>query len=354
MANASNIEAQQIVETVQHNCHISDALHARNYSLCIYLLKMREFYRWEQGFAFGERLPKGPLGEWLTAREHLWSELEEKEYSPLQVAEQSHPPFDSPAINEKLSRFGLVYSGGYCGTKPHFFLAELERRVSHEGSHIYIAGKELAREITAPPALSLGNTIFLRRESLRRMIWEKLEEWGWQDPERAIARASRHYPFDSDLDASLDAMTSDEIDTLLEHELGEVQIGRELGPVWEAMLATLPRSRAEYQLRAIRDHLVDCRRTLPWLLEQGRDAALHFYMANFTTMRKEIFPALVTAYDKWLEGDRGKALRETAKRGAEHWQAQAEKALSIHRVHEGEDGKGLMKALAVLDEDIRF
>ncbi len=75
-------------------------------------------------------------------------------------------------------------------------------------------------------------------------------------------------------------MTSDELDTLLEHELGEVMIGRELGSEWELMLATLPRSRAEYQLRAIRDHLVDCRRTLPWLLAEGRDAALHFYMAN--------------------------------------------------------------------------
>ena len=354
MANASNIETLRLVETVQHNCHISDALHARNYSLCIYLLKMREFYRWEQGFAFGERLAKGPLGEWLIAREHLWSALEEEDYSPLQLAEQSHPPFDSQAMNDRLEPLGLVYSGGYCGAKPHFFLAELERSIEQEGTRIYVAGKELAREITAPPALSLANTIFLRRESLRRMIWEKLEEWGWQDPNRAIARASRYYPFKEDLDRALDAITSDEIDTLLEHELGEVQIGRELGPEWEAMLATLPRSRAEYQLRAIRDHLVDCRRTLPWLLEQGRDAALHFYMANFTTMRKEIFPALPRAYQAWLDGDNGILLRETVKRGAEHWQAQAEKALSIYREHEGEDSKALMRALAVLDENVKF
>lgn len=354
MANASYIERQQLVQTVQHNCHISDALHARNYSLCIYLLKMREFYRWERGFAFGESLAKGPLGEWLSAREKLWAELEEKEYRPLQLADQNRQPFDSPAINEQLEPLGLVYSGGYCGAKPHFFLAELERAIEQEGTRIYIAGKELAREITAPPALSLANTIFLRRESLRRMIWEKLEEWGWQEQARAIARASSHYPFSTDLETALDAMTGAEIDTLLEHELGEVMLGRELGPKWESMLAILPRSRAEYLLRAIRDHLVDCRRTLPWLLQEGRDAALHFYMANFTTMRKEIFPALRTAYEKWLQGDGGKALRETVKHGAEHWQAQAEKALAIYNSHEGEDGKALMEALAVLDESVRF
>lgn len=353
MANASNIQVQQLVDTVQHNCHISDALHARNYSLCVYLLKMREFYRWEQGFAFGENLARGPLGEWLSAREHLWIELEEKEYSPLKLASAQYQPFDSQAINDSLAPMGLIYSGGYCGAKPHFFLAMLERSIEEEGTRIYIAGKELAREITAPPAMSVSNTIFLRRESLRRMIWEKLEEWGWQDMGRAIARASRHYPFKEDLDTALDAMTSDEIDTLLEHELGEVMLGRELGPEWEVMLVTLPRSRAEYQLRAIRDHLVDCRRTLPWLLEQGRDAALHFYMANFTSMRKEIFPSLVSAYEKWLQGDGGKTLLETIKYGAEHWQAQAQKALAIYR-QLGEDGKALMKALAVLDEDIKL
>jgi hypothetical protein len=352
MANTSKATAQQLTERVQHNCHISDALYARNYSLCIYLLKMREFYRWEKGFAYRDPLPKAPLGEWLTNREQLWESIEEENYHPIAIASQQFEPFESSAINEQLADAGLVYSGGYCGQKPHFFLAELEKRVDEEGATVYIAGRELAREITAPPALSLGDTIFLRRESLSRMIWEKLEEWGWQDPQRAIARASGYYGFDRDFDLALEGMTGDELDTLLEHELGEVMIGRELGPEWEVMLAALPRSRAEYQLRAIRDHLVDCRRTLPWLLEQGRDAALHFYMANFTTMRKEIFPALAKAYQAWLDGDNGKLLKETVKRGAEHWQKQADKALAIYRNREGDDSKALMQALAQLDEGI--
>lgn len=335
---------ESLIEQVQHNCHISDALYARNYSLCIYLLKMREFYRWEQGYAFGESLPKGPLGEWLTARERLWESLEEDDYRQIRIAGDEHRPFDNAAINQKLEGQGLVYSGGICGAKPHFFLAELERSEQREGSRIFIAGRELAREITAPAALSLDNVIYLRRESLRRMIWEKLEEWGWQDRGRAIARAASHYDFKHDLHGALDAMTSDEMGTILEHELGEIMIGRELGPDWEAMLAALPRSRAEYQLRAIRDHLVDCRRTLPWLLEEGRDAALHFFMANFTTMRKEIFPALDTAYKAWLAGDDGKALRETIRRGTDHWRQQAQKALAIYRRH-GDDAKALRLSL---------
>ena len=42
------MDIKQLSDTVQLNCHISDARHAGNYTLCIYLLKMREFYRWEK------------------------------------------------------------------------------------------------------------------------------------------------------------------------------------------------------------------------------------------------------------------------------------------------------------------
>ena len=110
------------------------------------------------------------------------------------------------------------------------------------------------------------------------------------------------------------------------------------------MLAALPRSKAEFQLRAIRDHLVDCRFTLPWLLEQQRDAALHFYFANFTSMRKAIFPALSMAYQKWLDGDKGRALREAVKKGGEQWQEDVSAALTIYR-SVGDESKELMKRL---------
>ncbi len=346
----SPMQHADISAQVQHNCHLSDATYARDYSLCIYLLKMREFYRWEQGFGFRDPLPKEPLGEWLSAREALWQNLEGETFRPMKLGQEAVAPFDSETINEQLGELGLVYSGGYCGSKPHFFLAELEHREESQGSTIYLAGRELARELTAPPAFSLGNTIFLRRESLRRMIWEKLEEWGWQDPQRAIARAAGFYDFDNHFDSALEAMTNDEIDTLLTHELGEIAVGQELGADWEALLATLPRSRAEYLLRAIRDHLVDCRYTLPKLLAEDRPAALHFYMANFTTLRKEIFPALGEAYQRYLEGDQGKTLRETCARGSEHWYALAQQALTyFERYHD--EPKRLLSALNQLDKD---
>ena len=42
-----------LVDAVQTNCDIADARHAADLPLCIYLLQMREFYRWEHGLTFG-------------------------------------------------------------------------------------------------------------------------------------------------------------------------------------------------------------------------------------------------------------------------------------------------------------
>ncbi|HEY0722012.1 MAG TPA: hypothetical protein VGE50_12250 [Gammaproteobacteria bacterium] len=336
MTNTSVAWLAGLVADVQHNCHISDAQHARNYSLCIYLLKMREFYRWEQGYPFRTPLPKEQLGAWLSERETLWEGLESSDFTPLRIESAPLAPFDNHTINLQLVKEGWVYSGGYVGPKPHFFLAELEQVEHRHDTTIYVAGRELARELTAPPAMSLGNTIFLRRESLRRMIWEKLEEWGWGDAERPIARSVARYDFRHDFEQALDAMTSDELETLLQHELGEIEVGFELGGQWEEMLAALPHSRAEYQLRAIRDHLVDCRYTLPWLLDEGRESSLHFFMANYSALRREIFPELEQAYRHWVSGGTLQPLKATLLSGADRWYAEAEQALQLFRQY-GED-----------------
>ena len=76
--------------------------------------------------------------------------------------------------------------------KPHFFLGELVEQREFNGFTLYISGTEYARDLTAPPAMSLGATIFIRQESLRRMIWEKVEEWRWNRPENAMRRAIEH------------------------------------------------------------------------------------------------------------------------------------------------------------------
>ena len=114
----------------------------------------------------------------LCAREELWGTLEDRSFSAIEIDGRRHDPFDANAVNEALGKHGLLYSAGYGNkAKSHFFLARLEKTIEQQGYRIYISAEEYARDLSAPPAMSLGKEIFIRRESLRRMLWEKLEEW---------------------------------------------------------------------------------------------------------------------------------------------------------------------------------
>ncbi|WP_462321178.1 Sfum_1244 family protein [Halochromatium sp.] len=343
-------QVQTLAETVQRNCHISDARHGGDYSLCIYLMKMREYYRWEKHLPLGAALEKDAVGEWLAAREELWDELVDAELSPVEIAGERFDPFDADAINARLAPEGLVYSSGLGNqAKPHFFLADLERCAQNGDCSVYVSAEEHARDLTAPPAMSLGKTIFLRRESLRRMLWEKLESWRWSRPDNALGRAFACYAFDSDFDAALNAMTDREIDNTLLHEQGEHRAGLLLGDVaWGEMLLDLAQTPAELMARAVRDHLADCLVTLPQLLERidtaAQPAALHFYVGNLTNMRKSIFPSLAEAYESWRQDADLSGLRELAELGRDHWHDLGAAMLELYR-QQGAEAAGPIREL---------
>jgi len=322
---------QALQTGVQHNCHISDARFASDFTLCVYLLKMREYYRWEMGYSYAESLPQEAIGAWLTQRENHWETLEEQPFIPLEIDHNCYDPFDSEAINKALQKHRLVYSAGYgARAKPHFYLARLERQTRYKGFRIHISAEEYARDLSAPPAMSQNGEIFIRRESLRRMLWERLEEWRWHRPNNAMGRAIGCYDFEQDLEAALEQMADAEIQTLILHEIGEVHAGEMLGEGWREMINAFPRSRLELMARAVRDHLADALSTLPALLEQVQPPSLHFYFANLSGMRKQIYPALLDAYQHWVEQDDTGRLEEQARRGREHWLQVARDLLALH------------------------
>ncbi len=328
------MDLSNLSATVQRNCHISDALHARNYTLCTYLLKMREFYRWERGYPFNVSLPKGELGDWITQREALWEQLEADGFQSLRLGQNEIDPFETAAINRTLTAQGLVYSGGYGSyAAPHFFLAELLRAEQRDGLPVLIAGREHARDMTAPPAMLLDGTLFIRRESMRRMLWEKIEEWRWKKHQDAMARAMAYYAFDADFEQALEQMTDNEVESALLHEVGEWRAEQSLGEDWPALLRTVSGTRGELVARAVRDHLADSISTLPTLLERENEAGLHFYFANLRGMRRELFPELTEAYQRWVEGEPLQALRLQVERGAQRWQETAHHLIGRHRDH---------------------
>ena len=233
------MDIQKLINDVQLNCHISDARHAGNYTLCVYLLKMREFYRWEKQHPFSEKLSPDDIGHWLSQREDLWEALGNDEYRPVKINGTSYEPFDSVAINQALISENIIYSGGYgVKDKPHFFLAELESHKTINGYNIYVSDKEYARDLNSPPAMSHNKTIYIRRESLKRLIWERTDEWRWNKPENAMAKAIRCYDFDNDLEKALSEMTDNELNAAILHELGEIQAGETLHG-WHQMMSDI-------------------------------------------------------------------------------------------------------------------
>lgn len=326
-----NSTVERLRAAVQANCHVTDARHARSMTLCTYLLEMRELYRWERGAALGSSLPRAEVGAWIAEREALWETLEGADYQPLPLDGGEVDPYDIDAVNRALAPCGLVYGAGIGRFgKPQFFLGVLEREESRDGMRVLVAGRELARDLSAAPAAMRDETVSIRLESLLRILWERVEAWTQKRREGALKAALDAYGYEFGNAAAIERMAAAEVETLILHELGERAAGRVLGGDWETMLAGLSRRRAEIFARAVRDHLADCLVTLPTLLDRGTPAPIHFWFANLDGMRRELFPRALRAYEAWRNGDQGRELRAAIATGAPHWQRVAAQVLELH------------------------
>jgi hypothetical protein len=320
-----------LAAAVQANCHIADARHAADLSLCNYLLQMREFYRWEHGLPFGAALPRDEVGAWLAARERLWAEVEGDDFAALPP--RAAEPFDTDALADWLAPRGLAYGAGLAGReRPGFFLAELvdAYRLADDDLQVLICGRELARGLFAPPAALIGRTIVLRRESLARWLWQLVESHGLKNADGAMKRVVQAFGLDRDFDAGLPAALDAIGALMLLHERGEHRVGQRLGPAWGELRMAQPDRRTALALSAVRDLLVDLEFTLPTLLDQRADEALHFWFATFDGLRGHLAPGLKAAYAAWCQGDQGQALRRAAEQGQRHFQALAGSLLTLN------------------------
>ncbi|MBU1396243.1 MAG: hypothetical protein KKE84_08885 [Gammaproteobacteria bacterium] len=335
-----------LIDTVQKNCTIADARHARDMTMCTFLLEMREYYRWEMEIPYGARLPKDELGDWLNARESLWDMVEEENFAPLPLSEAGIDPFEADDINRALVPLGLVYSSGLGHfRKPHFVLAELKRAEMREGVQVLVAGCEYARDLIAPPAAMRDGAIFLRMDAVRRLLWNKYEEWQWKDKDTALGRAFAHYDFERDIEYGLDRMAEAESEAMILHEIGEARAESLLGAGWNEMLGQLTSRHAELLVRAVRDHLADCLMTLPTLLEREAIGSLHFYLANLSGLRRALFPALPQAYESWLASRDTNRLADLVSRAETHWLDAARRLTAAYH-RDPSEGDAQLNALA--------
>ncbi len=338
-----------LVQAVQTNCDIADARHAADLSLCIYLLQMREFHRWEQGLAYTAELDRVAVGEWIARRERHWSQIEHRAWLPLPIAGREFDAHDVEGVNAQLVPLGLIYGAGLAAPgRPTCFLATLhEVRRRDDGLTLQVCGREQARGLFAPPAALVGGaTIVLRREALARWLWERFETFSVRradGPMKALLDAYALHDKGS-FAAALPRLVDDLCEPLVLHEIGEYRAGQSLEPGWAAMRLALDQRRTDLRVRAVRDHIADLEVTLPALLASDRAAALHFWFANYEGVREQLFPSLATAYAAWRRGDAGHALRVATQAGAAHFRSLAGQILALHQT----DGPGATLAIEQL------
>ena len=261
------------------------------------------------------------MGEWVTQRESLWDEIEQHSFQPIQIGEKIFDPFDTEAINATLLPTGMVYSGGIGARSiPHFFLAKLDATHSFNDYQVVISAEECARDLSAPPAMTLRNRIFIRKESVRRMLWEKVQEAQWNNLENAMSKAISYYDFNVDIDAALDQMTEVEVNAIILHEQGEIEASNFFNERWKKLLANVTSSRLELMLRGVKDFYADSLTTLPVLLEKQNIPSLHFFAGNMSAMRKEICPSFMTVYKNWSEDADAKKFHQWISKSKQHWQ----------------------------------
>ena len=338
-------DIRSLVDQVQHNCDVCDAHHAQDYTLCVYLLKMREYFRWEHGYAFTDTLPSEALNTWIAEREDRWEQLEGNQYRSIQTTEATYLPFDESSIQRIASAHSTIYGAGLgSGGRAHFFLAETLAESERDGAAIHVVGKELARDLTAPPAMHRDGVIIVRMESLRRSLWELIQDWMWKRPPGAMANLLSLHQYEANPGTALDAIAQIQLEHVINHELGERRAGLTLGEEWSSFIVSVAGTPHEMLARAVRDQLADALSTLPSIVEAHDWTGLHGHVASLGSIRNRLSPKLRTVYQQCVRDNAMDALESMLPTAQAHWDRAAKKLLNTWRHDQ------LSEPLKVMDE----
>ena len=330
------INIEELKRTVQGNCDIIDAQHGQNYGLCIYLLKMRDYFRWHKQIPLHQELNNDDIHKWIADTEEHWERISGDSLEHITLNGNTYKPFASDSINGHLNPEGLIYSGGLgYGGIPLFFLADLDDENKQNGFSVYLAGKEHSRGLFGTPAFFRDDRIFIRQEALKHLYWSRYDEWSFSNRQNTMGRALSYYDFKDHPDKAIEEITNFELPVIIQHEIGEGLLDKEFGPTWADMILEFAYSKTEILLRAVRDLAADCMTTLPYLLSEQRIPSIHMFFASFSDMRKELFPSLHKAYQKWLTSNDSSELNDLVEQGKIFWFDIGKRAIEMFR----KDGK---------------
>lgn len=305
---------QKIIEAVQRNCDISDARDSGIYTVCILVLKLRNYYKWERGLEPWDEPGSAEVLDWIAAKEEFWAGIADEDFLPLPIKGGRFDPFEPGPINEELAGRGRVYGAGYGRSmKSIFFLAEqLDQRLV-EGCPVTIMGRESARELASPFAMLQDGGIFIRREPMRFYFWDQIREirpsgkaamryslgrYGLLGPAETLDRALLREKLDSIVDREMEAIIHHEVGEMLEKTLDSLTLKKIVG--------FYPGSAIEFLARSVKDVLADTHENgmLGHIIGARKESSLGFYVAFLDGMRKTLFPEIVAAFSRFaVDGD---------------------------------------------------
>lgn len=337
------IDIEKLARQVKRNCNISDAQYWGYYSLCGLLLRLRELYRTEMGIRQWENVQQKDIGDWITERESLWKELEDKDLGTISINGTVYSPFEVRQINAELEREGLIYGAGLgIHMKPSFFLADMVSKDINGVVTVYTAGTEYARDLSGHPAMLQDKIIFARVEPTKQLIWEKFEEMRCRGLKGALAFSFSKYSItkeeepSEDIDRRISLIARSEIETYIHHELGEAFEGEKTGDDWKNLLTQIQNTKAEIFARSVKDILSDTTENgmLNFIINSKKEGSLGFYIVFLGGARKIIFPEILDAFQLFVDSGDWEFIDNARKAGYRKAEAYTDRLLAAYRNRE--------------------
>lgn len=349
-----NLDA--LISSIKRNCNISDAKYWGFYSLCGLLLRLRELYRSEKGLKPWDRVDQQDISEWISAREAMWKDLEEKEFCDLAVGDEIYGPFEVERTNAVLEKENLLYGAGYgIHMKPSFFLADLLSKREINGYHVYISGHEYVRDLAVYPAALQDRTIFARVDTTRNLLLEKFEELRSGGSKVPLTFAFSRYEIQLDDEPSEEMyremfqVAFSEVETYIYHELGEAYEERKLGAEWRDLLFDFAGTKVEVFARGVKDLLSDTsdKGMLKYVIDNEKEGSLAFYLVFLGGYRKPLFPEIYKAFEDFVRSADWGLIENARKAGYRRASVFADKLLSLRR-----EKKDQASISAYIDEEL--
>jgi hypothetical protein len=287
------------------------------------LLRLRYVYKAEDAINPGEMVNHEEIVHWIGKRETMWERLSSLDFRHIEITGRKFHPFDVKGINSILEKKNLLYGAGYGDhLKPSFFLAKIMKKQNIGRYKVYLSGKELARDLSSPPAMLQGNTIIARYEAVQSIVIDKFEEMNSRKFPAAISHAFAEYRVHQGQNQNitfkkLRAVVLNELSMYIHHELGEASQRNVLGRWWRELVMKFGQGKCELFLRGIKDILSDtCEHgTLKHIITMKKAGSLGFYVAMLGGYRKHIFKEIFPAYEKFLSSRDWSVIERARKRG---------------------------------------